>query len=172
VAEVRRSMNSVPQELQGDIADRISLAAELLHPASVSYTPSFNRDLVRSPLTSSRGGLAPWQTRKLRAFIDSNLDARISVNNLADLAGLSPSHFSRAFRTSFGKAPKAYVMLKRVTRAQELMLSCSSPLGQIAADCGLADQAHLTKLFFRFIGATPGAWRRAHRNGLPKAAGE
>jgi AraC-like DNA-binding protein len=41
------------------------------------------------------------------------------------------------------------------------MLTTDAPLGQIAADCGLADQAHFSKLFRRFVGESPGVWRRA-----------
>jgi transcriptional regulator GlxA family with amidase domain len=49
-------------------------------------------------------------------------------------------------------------------RAQGLMLTTNASLGQIAADCGLADQAHFNKLFRKFAGESPGAWRRARVN--------
>jgi AraC family transcriptional regulator len=45
------------------------------------------------------------------------------------------------------------------------MLTTNASLGQIAADCGLADQAHFNKLFRKFAGESPGAWRRARVNG-------
>jgi AraC family transcriptional regulator len=52
-------------------------------------------------------------------------------------------------------------MRRRIERAQGVMLRTSSSLAQIAAECGLADQAHLNKSFRRFVGESPGAWRRA-----------
>jgi AraC family transcriptional regulator len=113
------------------------------------------------PHTPVRGGLAPWQVRKLTTYVDANLDHSITTQCLADIARLSPFHFCRAFRDSFGDSPHGYVIRRRMERAQGLMLTTNSPLGQIAADCGLADQAHFNKLFRKFAGESPGAWRRA-----------
>jgi AraC family transcriptional regulator len=108
-----------------------------------------------------RGGLAPWQIRRVKTHIEANLDASIRVKELAELAKLSSFHFCRAFRDSFGDSPHGYVMRRRLERAQGLMLATNASLGQIAADCGLADQAHFNKLFRRFVGESPGMWRRA-----------
>jgi len=54
-----------------------------------------------------------------------------------------------------------YIMRRRVERAQGLMLTTNIPLAQIAVSCGIADQAHFNRLFRRFVGETPGTWRRA-----------
>ncbi len=85
----------------------------------------------------------------------------IRSSELATLVRLSPAHFSRAFRNSFGCSPLEYVTRRRMERAQGLMLSTDTPLSQIALDCGLADQAHFSRLFRRVVGETPRAWRRA-----------
>jgi AraC-like DNA-binding protein len=58
-------------------------------------------------------------------------------------------------------SPHGYIIRRRVERAQGLMLSTARPLRDIAAECGLADQAHLTRLFRRIVGESPAAWRRA-----------
>ena len=108
----------------------------------------------------ARGGLAPWQKRKIEAHIEDQLSARIPITTLADLASLSAGHFSRAFKETFGASPHAYIIRRRIARAQELMLTSREPLGQIALICGFADQAHFCTLFRRFIGETPNAWRR------------
>jgi AraC family transcriptional regulator len=107
------------------------------------------------------GGLAPGQARRAKTYIETNLSSKITLKELAKLTGLSPWHFSRAFRDSFGDSPHRYVMRRRVERAQGLILTTNSPLLQIAVECGLVDQAHLNRLFDRFVGETPGAWRRA-----------
>lgn len=120
------------------------------------------------PNTQARGGLAPWQIRKLTTYVDANLDHTITTRCLAEIARLSSFHFCRAFRDSFGDSPHGYVIRRRMERAQGLMLTTSASLGQIAADCGLADQAHFNKLFRKFAGESPGAWRRAR---LPAVAG-
>ena len=122
---------------------------------------------VAAPLTSAappkliRGGLAPWQIRRVTTHIETNLDAAITTKDLAVLARLSSFHFCRAFRDSFGESPHGYVTRRRVERAQGLMLTTNASLGQIAADCGFTDQAHLSNLFRRIVGESPGVWRRA-----------
>jgi AraC family transcriptional regulator len=106
------------------------------------------------------GGLPPRTVRRLEAYIDENLGNRIRVVDLAQIARLSACYFSRAFRQSFGRPPHAYIVRRRIERAQQLMLRTNEPLCQIALDCGLADQAHLSKLFRRVRGETPAAWRK------------
>ena len=98
-----------------------------------------------------------------------------SVDDLAALVELSSFHFCRAFRDSFGDSPHAYVTRRRIERAQGLMLTTDNSLSQVAMDCGLADQAHFNRLFRRFVGESPGAWRRArvimvHSADAPKQA--
>ena len=112
----------------------------------------------------ARGGLAPWQVRKVTSFIETNLDVPIRSANLASMVRLTCSHFSRAFRNSFGHSPIEYVIRRRIDRAQALMLSTDASLGEIALDCGFVDQAYLCRLFRRIVGETPGTWRRTRVN--------
>jgi AraC family transcriptional regulator len=107
------------------------------------------------------GGLAPGQARRAKTYIETNLSSKIKSKELAKLVDLSPAHFSRVFRDTFGDSPHRYVMRRRLERAQGLILTTNIPLLQIALECGLADQAHLNRLFDRFVGESPGAWRRA-----------
>ena len=126
------------------------------------------RESVAEPVrpAPSKGGLASWQERKVREHIDSNIDCSILVEHLADIVSLSAAHFCRAFKKSFDVTPHAYIVHRRVERAQELMRSTRSPLSQIALDCGFADQTHLSKLFRRLTGSTPNSWRRAYTLGV------
>jgi AraC family transcriptional regulator len=70
------------------------------------------------------------------------------------------SHFCRAFKESFGTTPHMQIIRLRLELAQRLMLTTAEPLSQIALACGLADQAHLSKLFRREVGETPRSWCR------------
>ncbi len=99
----------------------------------------------------------------MTAYIEEHLASTIRLEDLAQLARLSHSHFCRAFKESLGHPAHAYVMRRRVQRAQGLMLTTGDSLSQIAAQCGMADQAHFCKLFRRLVGQSPNAWRRAHR---------
>ncbi len=113
---------------------------------------------------ATRGGLAPWQVRRVTEHIEEHLSSTIRLQDLASIARLSHSHFCRAFKESMGHPAHAYVMRRRVHRAQGLMLTSAESLSQIAALCGMADQAHFCKLFRRLVGESPNAWRRAqHR---------
>jgi len=106
--------------------------------------------------------LAPWQLNPVAGFIESNLASTIRIQDLAAVTHLSTRQFSRAFRSTNGQSPYAHIMRRRVEYAQEVMLRTDRPLSQIALDCGLADQAHLTRLFRRLVGVSPGAWRRLY----------
>jgi transcriptional regulator GlxA family with amidase domain len=114
----------------------------------------------------ARGGLAPWQVRRIVAYVEQNLTDAIPISNLAQLVGLSHGHFSRAFKISLGQTAHAYVMRRRVEVAQGMMLTTCEPLSQIAAACGMADQAHFSRLFRQVVGETPNAWRRARRGAI------
>jgi AraC family transcriptional regulator len=107
-----------------------------------------------------KGGLAPWQVRRLKAYIDANLAERITMHDLAALVQLSTSHLSRAFKRTFGTAPYAFVLRRRMEQAQQLMLTTKLPLCQIALECGLSDQAQFSRLFHRMMGTSPKEWRR------------
>ena len=109
---------------------------------------------------ASRGGLAPWQERRVRRYLGENLEHSIHVSELAGKAGLSASHFSRGFKTSFGEPPHAYPMRLRLKTAKRLMLTTCDPLSRIALNYGMVDQSHLTNLFRRVFHDTPHARRR------------
>lgn len=116
-----------------------------------------------SQASPAKGGLAPWQLRLVRDYIDDNIAETISIDRLAAKARISNSHFCRAFKTSMGETAHRYIMRRRVTHAQAMMLDSRERLCQIAVACGLADQAHMTRVFRRFLGQTPDTWRRAFR---------
>jgi AraC-like DNA-binding protein len=116
-----------------------------------------------TPPAPIQGGLAPWQARKLRKHIDENLDGNLTTTALGELVALSASYFGRAFKTTFGETPHAYITRRRLELARNLMLATRDPLSQIAYQCGFADQSHLCRLFRRSAGVAPQAWRRANR---------
>ena len=121
-----------------------------------------------------RSGLAPWQVRRVLDYIEANLGTPIRNKDLAVVARLSVYYFNVAFRNSVGNTPHEYVIRRRVERAQQLMLATENSLSDIAAECGMADQAHLTRVFRKLAGNSPAAWRRARLNpaapGTPPAA--
>lgn len=106
------------------------------------------------------GGLLAWQMAKITSHVDRNLDRPITIRELAATVRLGPSYFQRAFKRSFGISPHAFLLQRRIRRAQTLMLTTDNPLCEIALSAGFSDQSHLTTRFHRAIGTTPSAWRR------------
>lgn len=106
------------------------------------------------------GGLTALQERTAKALIDANMDGNISLQYLASGCGLSPMHMAHAFKRSVGVAPHRWLLLRRVDHAKTLLRQGSRTLADIALTCGFADQSHLTRVFRRATGHTPGAWRR------------
>jgi AraC-like DNA-binding protein len=152
MAELCTAIRSALDDERATAEDSLRRAAQMLREMGESATAT---------KMEVRGGLSPWQIRKVVQHIDAHLGRAIRNEELAGLARLNPSHFGRAFRNSFGEPPHEYVIRRRVERAQGLMLSTDASLSDIALDCGLADQAHLSRLFRRIVGETPRAWRRA-----------
>jgi AraC family transcriptional regulator len=114
--------------------------------------------------------LAPWQAKKALAHIDDHLASTIRIGDLAVLARLSKSYFSRAFKTTFGRSPQRFIVDRRVERAQQVMLTSDEPLCGVALTCGFRDQAQVSRVFRRTVGASPNQWRRARR-AAPRPAG-
>jgi transcriptional regulator GlxA family with amidase domain len=144
IHDLRRALETSPENAS-DIARKF-----LGHIAS--------RDSAGSECV--RGGLAPWQKRKIERHLTENLERSIPMEELAGEVKLSVSHFCRAFKKSFGETPHTYLVQLRLALARRLMLTTGDPLSQIALSCGFADQAHLSKLFRRILNDTPNAWRR------------
>lgn len=143
-------------------ADREGAKRLIAHATSLLATgqPPFRPEAAE---VFPRGGLAPWQARRVTAHVAARLETKLSVAELARIARLSSYYFSRAFKVSFGRSPHAYIRRQRIGRAQVLMLTSTDSLAQIAVACGLSDQAHLSRLFHQVVGHTPSAWRRQHR---------
>jgi AraC family transcriptional regulator len=107
-----------------------------------------------------KSGLSASQLRLVLDYIHENLDASVSLIELARLVGLSSSQFARLFKASTGVSPHRYQLNTRIGKAQELLLLKGEGLSIVAAATGFADQSHFTRAFKRVIGATPGEWRQ------------
>lgn len=112
------------------------------------------------PAGEARGGLTPRQLSRVRDYVEAHLSVRIAVTELADVAGLSESWFTRAFKQTTGLPPHQWVLRRRLARAQGLLEASDLSLAEIACAVGFADQAHLTRSFRSATGVTPAAWRR------------
>lgn len=118
---------------------------------------------ARPDVAAARGGLAPGALRRVREHIDGRLGENISLEALAAVAELSRCHFARAFKQSVGTSPHAYVMQRRLERAERLLAQTELSLCQVALDSGFSDQSHFSSCFRRSFGESPRSFRRARR---------
>lgn len=92
-------------------------------------------------------------------YLHAHLDQRLTLDELAAVADLSPFHFLRTFRAHHGATPQQMLMALRLAEAKR-QLARGEPAAQVAAAVGLSDQAHLTRAFARRYGTTPARYQR------------
>jgi AraC-like DNA-binding protein len=98
--------------------------------------------------------------RRAIDFLEHHLEESVRLADIARAAGLPPYRAFRAFARAVGMPPHAYQRQARVRRAAALIRH-GDPLSEVAAAAGFADQAHMTRLFRRMMGVTPGVYRAA-----------
>ncbi|AZO79279.1 MULTISPECIES: AraC family transcriptional regulator [unclassified Bosea (in: a-proteobacteria)] len=116
---------------------------------------------VRANAPRQRTPLSSWQLKAVTDYISEHAAGTIRLQDLAELVGMSQSHFSHAFKASTGLPPHQWQLKARIERGQRLLAAGDRPLTEIAADAGFSDQAHFTRVFRRMVGETPAAWRRS-----------
>ena len=145
-------------------AQLAALIGQLQRPVGLLGREAIPRSLLErlfarsAPLEHARScgrSLAP-----VRRHLHDHLGELIPTAALAEMIGLTESHFIRAFHLEFGLPPHAYHLRLRLARAVEL-LSYGLSVATVSNECGFADQSHLSRKFKEVYGLTPGAWRTA-----------
>jgi AraC-like DNA-binding protein len=159
-----RSLQDLLAQVQSippaDLAEARAVIARLAELASAQVTLPPRHPQRPGVFEPDAGGLTGWRARKIMAYIEARLDRVIYNGELARAANLSVSYFCRAFRKSFGESAHCYVMRRRVVLAQGLIALGGQGLADVALACGFSDQAHMTRVFTRFVGTSPSRWRR------------
>ena len=109
----------------------------------------------------SRGGLACWQQKRAADYIEEHLADDIPLATLADLVRLSPYHFCRSFRQSFGVPQHRYHADRRIERAKQLLASRELSITAIALRLGFSEASTFSVAFHRLVGQTPSRYRRS-----------
>ncbi|HZF41522.1 MAG TPA: AraC family transcriptional regulator, partial [Blastocatellia bacterium] len=114
-------------------------------------------DLAQGAWGATRGGLSHSPVHRILRLIEERLPEKISVKEMAREAGLSESHFSRAFKRITGETPHQFALRVRLERASAALARSSvTSIADVAAECGFFDQSHLTREFRKKFGITPG----------------
>jgi AraC-like DNA-binding protein len=99
---------------------------------------------------------------RAKDLIEARYRDPLDVRTLAQAARLSPAHFSREFRRTFGEAPHQYLLTRRLERAAALLRSTDHSVADICFTVGLSSVGSFTTSFGRTYGMTPTAYRAAH----------
>ncbi len=97
---------------------------------------------------------------KVQGWLQTDFDASISTQAMAEVAGLGARTFMRRFQKATGLNPNAYVQTVRVNKARELLEASSTPINNVAWSVGYEDPAAFRKVFHKLMGLTPGDYRR------------
>lgn len=109
-----------------------------------------------------RSALPTWRLKRVVQHVDAHLERRVTLADMAAVAGLTRMHFAAQFRRATGTSPHGYLLQRRVERAKALLRDSSRPLVDIALSVGFGTQPHFTTVFKRFVGQTPHRWRQSH----------
>ncbi len=119
----------------------------------------FHYVLHRDPRPPKTPAVSRKVQRVLR-HIEDNLSETHSLDSLAVVAGVSAYHFARKFRQATGRSLHQYVVERRLAHAKRRLRSSDDPIVEIAHDCGFGSQSHMTDVFSKVLGTTPGEVRR------------
>ena len=106
------------------------------------------------------GGLAPARLRRVSELVRTKLEDELTLDEMAESAGLSPAHFSTMFRQSTGLSPHQFVVRERIGRAKEMLRSAETRVLDVAVACGFKTQQHFARVFRKLCGSTPSEYRR------------
>ena len=110
--------------------------------------------------TLPKEALAPATVKRVIEKIENSLADKIRIEELAEMVGLSRSHFSRAFQATTGQSPQEFLIQRRLCEARNLLADTEQAISDIALTSGFSSQSHMTKAFKKHLGITPKQYRR------------
>ena len=108
-----------------------------------------------APRPLPAGGLSRPQLRRVTDHIDAHLDRSLSLDHLAEVAGLGATQLKLRFRRSTGRSVHAFVIDRRIERARQLLCAGATSITQVALEVGFAHGSHLARCMRRALGVSP-----------------
>ncbi|MBC8072953.1 MAG: helix-turn-helix transcriptional regulator [Deltaproteobacteria bacterium] len=115
-----------------------------------------------APRPLPAGGLSRVQLRRVTEHIDAHLDRSLSLEHLAEVAGLGATQLKLRFRRSTGRSVHAFVIDRRIERARQLLRAGALSISQVALEVGFAHGSHLARCMRRALGVSPRDLLREH----------
>jgi DNA-binding GntR family transcriptional regulator/AraC-like DNA-binding protein len=130
------------------------------HTAPLRDLALVDRYVERRPVRTYRGGLCPARLRRVAELVHAKIEDELTLDEMAESAGLSPAHFSQMFRKTTGESPHQFVLRHRIERAKEMLCATEGRVLDVAVACGFKTQQHFARVFRRMCGASPTEYRR------------
>ena len=143
---------------KGVAADKLYLES-LANLLAVHLLKNYLNHELKVPSLERR--LSPKKLDLVLQYIEANLERKITLSELANVAGIGKFYFCRLFKSSLGLTPYQYVIQQRVARAKKLLTYSDIPICDIALDCGFSSQSHLAKHFRSMVKASPMNYRKS-----------
>ena len=126
---------------------------------------------LTAPPPVVRGGLAAWQQKRVADYIEEHLAENIAMSTLASVVQLSPFHFSRAFRHSFGLPPHRFHVSRRIDQAKSLLANDALSMTEIGQQLGFSVSSAFAATFRSILDARRATIAARWNNGAPSPAG-
>ena len=166
VCGVDAGVRALSHEIRRVLLHEGESAAEYLESLAHSLLIRAARAIRLTPRPAPRETITPFSLRRVADHIESRLSDRITVVELAAIAGLSRAHFSRAFLNATGETPHSFIRSRRLAQVRRRLDEGAEDLSRLAAQAGFSSHSHMTTAFRQAFGITP----RAYREGLAAAA--
>jgi AraC-like DNA-binding protein len=95
--------------------------------------------------------------------MEENLFRPIYLSDLSEIAGLSRMHFAAQFRAATGQTPHAYLLQRKIERAQTLLSDLTLSVADVGSIVGFKNKAHFANAFKKIVGEPPSRWRSNNR---------
>jgi len=112
------------------------------------------------PVQIHRGGLGSARLRRIKELVDANVDADLSLDEMAQSVELSTAHFARMFRKSTGETPHQFVLRQKIARAKAMLRAAEGRVLDVAVACGFKTQQHFAQVFRDVCGTSPTEYRQ------------
>jgi AraC family transcriptional regulator len=149
--------------LEAALAEGNSIEPLYIHGLGLALATRLIKEHARARPQRVQRALSRGQTATVCDHIEAHLAGKLSLDVLADLVGVSASHFKSLFKAAVGVPAHRYVVRRRVARAVELIKAGGTPLAQVALETGFSHQSHMARAMRSVIGRTPGDLAREHR---------
>ncbi|PDQ18692.1 hypothetical protein CN311_23455 [Mesorhizobium sanjuanii] len=139
------------------------LYADAVRLAIVTRLLTLRSNPEPGPRARATAALPRWRWKRVVEYVDSHLDEKIALADMAAVAGLSRMYFAAQFRAATGMRPHEFLLRRRIDRAKQMLSETDMTLVDVALSVGFQNQAHFTTVFRRSVGETPYRWRCGNR---------